>query len=376
MSYIRDALAAALESADADLPEGVTPEENLSEALMETEDAAQEADEAEDVVEELEEAADSMEAIVAALESHVADGGMTPQTAVTHNVAMSNVLRRLPLDQSRFTVSSESFGGTQDRLTATQEALEGAKNLLAKLWEGIKNAWTKAWNAVKNFFATIGKSSKALKAAAADLKNKADAASGKSLKEGAGKIDVPAGLVTGSKDGNVAAGLGNIVKKTTVIADLTKTATGKMQRISTFVGKGKLSDENLEEHLKKMVEQGSLSGLPGQDKNATSTSISTPSAKEAANIAAMVTSIADFLGKFSDKEYKEMEKTMQTTIAKVDSEVKKADAENAADMRSQLSVLNKTSTELRKLATGFNSYAAKTAKVALGFGHKILKQYA
>lgn len=375
MSFLREALAAALESADNELPDGVSPEENLSEALMETEDAAQEAEEAEDVVDELEDAVDSTEAIVSALESHVADGGMTPQTALSHNVAMENVLRKLPLDVNRFTVSSESFGGTQERLVASQEALEGAKALLQKLWDGLKNAWTKAWNAVKTFFATIGKSAKALKAGAADLKNKAGS-SGKSLKEGVSKIEVPAALVTGSSDANVYNGLNAIVKKGNELGGGIKAVTDKVGRIANFIGKGKISDEGLEEHLKKIAESASLDGLPGQDKNGKATEISVPGVNEAGNIAQGVTQIADYLSKFSEKEYKEMEKAMQATISKVDAEVKKADAENATSMRQQLTALNKASTELRKASTGFNSYAAKTAKNALSFGYKILKQYA
>lgn len=94
-AILREALAAALESIDDDLPRD-TPEENVAEALLETEQAAQEAEEAEEVVEELEDADASLEAIVTALESHIAEGGMTPQTARSHNVAMENLLRRLP----------------------------------------------------------------------------------------------------------------------------------------------------------------------------------------------------------------------------------------------------------------------------------------
>ncbi len=377
MSFLRDALAAALESAENDLPEDVTPEENLSEALMETEDAAQEAEEAEEVVEELEDAADSMESIVAALETHVAEGGMSPQTATTHNVAMQNVLRKLPLDATRFTVSSESFGGTEDRLVASQEALEGAKALLNKIWEGIKNAWSKAWNAVKTFFATIGKSAKALKAAAADLKKKADAASGFSLKEGVSQIEIPAALLVGSTvTGEVSGNLNKVVQKGDSLGGLTKTAVSKLTMISNQLSTGNGNTFEIAAEVAKLTASASADeSMPGTGKLSGKQQASVPAVKEAVNIAEAVRKIAENLDTYSNKEFKSMESAINSALKAAEAKVKRADEKEAEAMKKQINDLNKVGTDLRKLATSFNSYAAKTAKVAIGYGHRIVKQY-
>lgn len=377
MSFLREALAAALESAENELPEGVAPEENLSEALMETEDAAQEAEEAEEVVEELEEAVDSTEAIVSALESHVADGGMTPQTALSHNVAMENVLRKLPLDATRFTVSSESFGGTQERLVASQEALEGAKALLQKLWVGIVNAWNKAWAAVKTFFATIGKSAKALKAAAADLKNKADAASGYDVKEGVTQIEIPASLLIGSTvTSTVSGNLAKVAQKGDSMGNLTKSAVSKLQVIANQLSTGNGNTFEIAAEVAKLTtEAGIDDSLPGQGKLSGKQQAAVPDVKEAVKIAEQVKKIADNLETYSNNEFKSMETAINNALKAADGKVKRADEKEAEAMKKQIADLNKVGTSLRKLATSFNSYAATTAKVAIGYGHKIVKQY-
>lgn len=162
---IRDRLAASLEEIVDE-----TPNEGYYDNLMEVEETAGELEESLKVVDGLGEVAQSMESICTALESHIADGGMSAQTAISHNVAMGNVCRRLglPIDGQR--VSVESMASDEDRLAVSQEALEGAKALLKRIWEGIKKAWDTAiaylkkfWEKVRNAWGSIRGKAKSIK---------------------------------------------------------------------------------------------------------------------------------------------------------------------------------------------------------------------
>lgn len=178
-NILQAALATSLESLDETTQEinPLTAETviELDEVLEEVREAGDVVDGQDEAVETLTDAADSLESLVVALESAVAAGGMSPQTAEVHQRAMAIALRKLPVQKSDYTLSVESFGGTGDKLVASQEALEGAKELLAKLWNGIKTAVLNAWNAVKGFYERIGKSGPAVVAAGKSLKQKASA---------------------------------------------------------------------------------------------------------------------------------------------------------------------------------------------------------
>lgn len=145
----------------------------MDEVLEEVREAGEEVAGQEEAVDTLSDAADSLESLVVALESAVAAGGLSPQAADFHGRAMANIVRKLPVNKADYTVSVESFGGTGDKLVASQEALAGAKELLEKLWNGIKTAVLNAWNAVKGFYERIGKSGPAVVAAGKSLKQAA-----------------------------------------------------------------------------------------------------------------------------------------------------------------------------------------------------------
>lgn len=170
----------------------------LDAVLEEVREAGDTVEGQEGAVDTLADAVDSLESLVVALESAVKAGGMSPQTADVHSRAMAIALRKLPVNKADFVLSVESFGGTGDKLVASQEALEGAKELLAKLWNGIKTAVLNAWNAVKGFYDRIGKSGPAVVAAGKSLKQKAAAAKSvkKDYKVGGG---VANGLSIGGK---------------------------------------------------------------------------------------------------------------------------------------------------------------------------------
>lgn len=178
-SILQSALAVSLEDLSETTQEinPLTAETviELDEVLEEVRESGEEVSGQEEAVDTLSDAVDSLESLVVALESAVKAGGMSPQTADVHSRAMAIALRKLPVDKSSFTLSTESFGGTGDKLVASQEALEGAKELLTKLWNGIKTAVLNAWNAIKGFYERIGKSGPAVVAAGKSLKQKAAA---------------------------------------------------------------------------------------------------------------------------------------------------------------------------------------------------------
>lgn len=182
-SILHSALNVSMEGIDPNASQEINPvtEETIvavDEVLEEARGDSAIVEEHDVAVDELSQAADSMESLIASLESAIADGGMGPQAADIHGRALAIATRRLPIDAAEFTVSTESFGGTGDKLQASMEALEGAKALLSKIWEAIKNAVQGAWAAVKNFFATMGKSGPAVVAAGQSLKQRAAAAKG------------------------------------------------------------------------------------------------------------------------------------------------------------------------------------------------------
>lgn len=182
-SILQSALNVSMESADFSENQEINPvtEETIvavDEVLEEVRGDSADVSEHDDAVEELEQTAESLESLITSLESAIADGGMGPQAADVHSRALAIATRRLPINSSEYTVSTESFGGTGDKLVASQEALDGAKQLLSKIWEAIKNAVMSAWNAVKTFFATIGKSGPAVIAAGQSLKKRAQSQKG------------------------------------------------------------------------------------------------------------------------------------------------------------------------------------------------------
>lgn len=166
---IRDQLMASLESA----LQAEVPNEDYYDNLMEVEETAKELNESLIVVDELGGAAESVESICDSLESHIADGGMEPQTVISHNVAMENIHRKLGLSSNHVSLSLESFTDDSSRLTASQEALEGARALLKRIWEGIKKAWDTAVSYLKKFWAAVRNAFSSVKGKTKELKEEA-----------------------------------------------------------------------------------------------------------------------------------------------------------------------------------------------------------
>lgn len=252
------ALNVSLESADLTENQEINPvtEETIvavDEVLEEVRGGADDIEEHDEAVEELSEAAESLESLVSSLESFIADGGMSPAAADMHSRALAIATRRLPVNAADYTVSTESFGGTGDKLVASQEALEGVKKLLSNIWDAIRNAVRSAWNAVKEFFATIGKSGPAVIAAGQSLKKRAQAAKGQ--KPVSAKISLMTGLNHLVIDGklDMAGSLAAIVHGYEVgVKQYTTKMVANLSPLMQAVYKGEVHPDRLKEAAAKI----------------------------------------------------------------------------------------------------------------------------
>jgi hypothetical protein len=397
------ALRASMESDDVEILNPLTSDatNNIDEALANTTaevvESAGEVVEADETVEALDDVAEAMESLQATLESCIAEGGMTPQTARTHNVAMALALRSLPLDVDRVTVSSESFGGHGDKMSASLEALEGVKAVLKRVLDAIVSAVKSAFEAVMRFFVTIRKSAPVIIAAANALKTKATALKGK----GAAQVKMDAASagksfhIDGAFTGGVAAALKIIEDSGNKVAANAKAAAGEVRSLG---GKVTSDGYDLEAEIKKfaIAQINSLSPvkLPGGKKVILSANgiptlssevefsgeaeIQTPSLDEVQAIAANAIAVAKFVAESDAKWFKDLQKSVESFLKAVEvsiAAVAGEDKEKAAALKASLAKINKLTLVARGCGPQFVGYMASSAKLAIQFGNQVLKQY-
>lgn len=399
-AFLRDALRASLES-EVEMINPLTDEDqtNIGEVLAEVAEASDSAgadvEQADRVVDELDTASDSLEQIAATLESHIAEGGMSPQTALSHNTAMANVLRRLPIDSSKFTVSSEAFGGSGDKLVASQEALDGVKELLMKIWNAIKAAVTKAFDTVKVFIQTIRKSAPVVIAAGRALQAKANAAKGQTAK--VEKMNVGATgsylSVGGKFPDSVATALDSVIKHGESVSKSAQAGASALRIVAGKISTGSFDRDTDYNALADAVVKPLLEGeLPGgkaiviNDKAAPSlgegtkfsgeAEITVPSIEEVIKIGAAVRDIGGYMQEYSGKDFGAVEKSVNDFLASTKKGVDGVqDEAKAESMKAGLKELGKYTSLVRGVGPAYLRYAGKTAKAAVAFGNKVLAQY-
>lgn len=405
-SILASALAiSSLESLDG---EGETAELNpvteettvaIDEILEEVRDGADSVEEHDDAVEDLEGAAESLESLIASLESAIADGGMNPQAADVHGRAMVNAVRRLPIDGSQYSVSVESFGGTGDKLQASLEAMQGAKDLLAKIWNAVKNAITSAYQAVVKFIQTIGKSGEALMVAGNQLKSSANSLSGepgdkKVSMGGAGKYL----HIDGKVEGSVAGKLKDILTNGVKVSAATSHAASEVKSLAGrfMSGSASASFEEGVEYGKKV-----LPGIPTDVKlpggrmiafdtaanmfklntaaefDGKESEVAVPNKNEIKAIANEIIAVGRMIAEFDKKHFKALQKELDAFIAAQDKLVKTADydKEEAASYRDSLKQFKAIYRMSSGLGPAYMSYAANAAKASFGFAKKAMAAY-
>lgn len=397
------ALRASMESDDVEILNPLTSDAtvNIDEALANVStdvvESAAEVVEADETVEALDDAAEAMESLQAALESCISEGGMTPQTARTHNIAMAQALRALPVDVSRVTVSSESFGGHGDKMSASMEALEGVKAVLKKILDAIVSAVKSAFEAVMRFFVTIRKSAPVIMAAANSLKTKATAMKGKPVMKP--KMDGASAAksfhVDGKFDGDVAGALKAIEVGGGKVQAAAAKAAGDLKAIG-----GKITSDGYDmaaefsKFGQAMVQTLDTSALPGGKKISLSANgiptlgndsefsgdaeVTTPTIDSVILIANNAVAIAKFVAEFDGKSFKTLQAGVQAFLKDVEKSIASVageDKEKAAALKASLAGVNKLTLVARGCGPQYVSYMASSAKLAIQYGNQALKQY-
>lgn len=368
----------------------------VDEILEEVRDGADNVAEHDEAVEELEGAAESLESLIASLESAIADGGMNPQAADIHGRALANAVRRLPVDASQYVVSTESFGGTSDKLQASMEAMEQAKELLSKIWEGIKNAVLGAWKAVVAFITTLGKSGEALQRAGAQLKASAAGADGEPKSK-----TVAAGAVAKwlHMDGELKASVGSqlkvVVSNGTKVVASAKAAEAGLKELAGLIASGHYNPEgDRHDFANKVVDALPDGNLPGGrtieigengmpklvakiNLKDEATEIATPAKAEIVSIGNEIVAVGKMIVEYDRKYFKALQASINTFISKQDSLVKKAefDKDETAKVRAGLKEFKKFSSVARAVGPDYMSFSANAAKAAFNFGKKALAAY-
>jgi len=409
-SILQQALAVSMESADPLENEELNPVTEtttvaVDEILEEVRDQSDVVEEHDEAVDELAGAAESLESLITSLESAIADGGLSPQAADIHSRALAIATRRLPVDASDYTVSTESFGGTGDKLVASMEALEGAKKLLADIWNAIKTTVINAYKAVVNFVRTIGKSSAALTKAGKILIAQAGSISGNAK---TAEIDATGVAKFLHKDGamktSVGAGLLEIVSKYAGVAQSASIAKDEIIKLAGATASGRLEKHESQEAHDKIIKALPSEELPGgrfidteggmpklvvkTNLKADTNNVKTPSAQEIKSIGQGIIKVAEKIGEYDKKHFTALEKAIDKAIAEQDKLVKKIDFEDdkktlgvkhAGDskkaVREALNDFRKISHIARAVGPAYMSYAASAAKAAFSFGKKAVAAY-
>jgi len=409
-SILQQALAVSMESADPLENEELNPVTEtttvaVDEILEEVRDQSDVVEEHDEAVDELAGAAESLESLITSLESAIADGGLSPQAADIHSRALAIATRRLPVDASDYTVSTESFGGTGDKLVASMEALEGAKKLLADIWNAIKTTVINAYKAVVNFVRTIGKSSAALTKAGKILIAQAGSISGNAK---TAEIDATGVAKYLHKDGalktSVGAGLMEIVSKYAGVAQSASIAKDEIIKLAGATASGRLEKNESQEAHDKIIKALPSDELPGgrfidtegempklvvkTNLKADTNNVKTPSAQEIKSIGQSIIKVAEKIGEYDKKHFTALEKAIDKAIAEQDKLVKKIDFEDdkktlgvkhAGDskkaVREALNDFRKISQIARSVGPAYMSYAASAAKAAFSFGKKAVAAY-
>ena len=168
-------LVLAMEEEDKRVEEAAAAEpaaDSLETDLIEVTEDTAEHEEAEASVDEAVETTEALESYLVALESAAQQGGLDRHGAAMLNIGIGHMLGRLGIDSKKSTPAMESFGGISGRQGATQLAMEGIKEELARIWEAIKKAIKKSIDFVVGYFNKVfGSAEKLAKRAEALKKN-------------------------------------------------------------------------------------------------------------------------------------------------------------------------------------------------------------
>ena len=148
--------------------------ESLETDMLEVGEDQAEADDLEKQTDDAGEVVEALESIREAMGIAAQNGGMDRHSAAVVSIAVGQMCRSVGV-RSNPMPALESFGGTSSRVGATQLAMEGIKELAAKVWEAIIAAIKKAIAFVQEFYTKVFKIAEKLAERAKGMKAKIDA---------------------------------------------------------------------------------------------------------------------------------------------------------------------------------------------------------
>ncbi|MGG4591851.1 hypothetical protein ACLPJK_26690 [Pseudomonas aeruginosa] len=407
-------LRVSLESSE--MPENVEinpvtdqTETELDQALAEVEQAESDVASAEVNETVLEAAADGVEETTEAIEDEIEEKGeISQESYAKYDLALRNATRLLPLDHSRYQVSQESFVQFDGR-TVSMEALDKAKEMLAKLWQAVKDAVTKVWGAIREWFARLGKSGAALIAAGNDLKKRASAARGKTAKND--KIDATAAarlLHDEGKFDSVATAISGLATSVTVGREggqiLTEAAAEYTKQMASVARLGVAETSTIsfdkefveavsgfKEAYKKYDGKKSTGGyvfhvesvsgglgvsLTQDTKFEGDATIATPTPEQVSALGQAIVDAGTFVKDFDKKYFKDFDKTLVSDLNKARSSVNK-ELSDSEQKRTKifLALIRFSSGAFKKPMPAYVGNVANQAKAAYKLGRKALAQY-
>lgn len=157
MSLRKKGLVLAMEEMDEVVP---GTEEEVSDAVAEVVETADEVETASVEIEELDEGVESaqddsetLEKIHEVMEESVEKGeGLDETSAEIAEIAIESICARLGISK-RTMPAMESFGSANSRVVATKIAMEGIQDRLKEVWKAIAGAFKSMWEMIKGFFA-------------------------------------------------------------------------------------------------------------------------------------------------------------------------------------------------------------------------------
>ena len=132
--------------------------------------ASEELSQVETGIEQAGEAQEELGEVIETVEEAAEDGGMTEREAVHLEARIANIARLLGTTPSAMglTFRRESFGKSQNRLTATKYKLEALKEWPKKIWEALVKAWNWLKNAVSDFIKSFSSNAEVVEKALVD----------------------------------------------------------------------------------------------------------------------------------------------------------------------------------------------------------------
>jgi len=243
-----DSTARPVDAGNTDGGETVIPAEALDNDTVEAElpavdEASTEINQHVETVDEAIDVQQGLEQIALALESAMADGGLSPQAARFMNIGVESLCQRAGIDTS-VVASLESYeGGATARATATKISLEGIKEWAERMWQAVIALYERVKTAIVNFFKRLFNAAEGLRQRAEAVKKAAGTITGEAkekeiaLGSTAGKIAVGTKF-DGKIDGAMEAVVQAVEDATTFDAEVSQAIKADFDAISHAASNG------------------------------------------------------------------------------------------------------------------------------------------